>query len=255
MASTGRLAGKRILISGTAGGQGAAAQRLFCEEGAAVVGCDLHEGAAEATAEALRALGYEAQARTVDLSDPDAAREWVEWGAAQLGGIDVLYNNASATRLAPFEEMTIEEWRFTIVNELDLLFYTTSPAWPHLKSSRGSIINTASVCATIGERTLGFAAHAAAKGGVLAFTRQLAAEGAPHGIRANTISPGFIDSPATQVVPAEYRRRVVNRLHMLPREGTPDDVANLALYLASDESSFATGANFVIDAGWTSGGA
>jgi len=255
MAPSGRLAGKRVLITGTAGGQGAAAQRLFCEQGAAVVGCDVRSGAAEAAAEELRASGLQAYGRTVDLSDPGDARDWVEWGAAELGGIDVLYNNASATALAPFEEMTVEQWRFTIANELDLLFYTTSPAWPHLKRSRGSIINTASVCATIGERTLGFAAHAAAKGGVLAFTRQLAAEGAPHGIRANAISPGFIASPATEVVPPEYRRRVVQRLHMLPREGTPEDVAKLALYLASDESSFATGANFVIDAGWTSGGA
>ena len=254
MATPGRLEGKRVLITGTAGGQGLVAQRLFCEHGAAVVGCDVHEGTAEAAADELRARGYSAHGRTVDLSDPDAARDWVEWGAAEMGGIDVLYNNAGSTALAPFAEMTLEQWRFTIANELDLLFYTTSPAWPHLVRSRGSIINTASICASIGERTLGFAAHAAAKGGVLAFTRQLAAEGAQFGIRANAISPGFIDSPATRVVPADYRRRVVERLHMLPREGTPEDVANLALYLASDESSFATGANFVIDAGWTAGG-
>jgi meso-butanediol dehydrogenase/(S,S)-butanediol dehydrogenase/diacetyl reductase len=251
----GRLDGKRVLITGTGGGQGAAAQRLFCGEGAAVVGCDVKDGAAEATAEALRAEGQQAWGRTVDLADPEAARAWVEWGAEELGGIDVLYNNASATALAPFGEMTLEEWRFTIVNELDILFYTTSPAWPHLERSRGSIINTASVCATIGEKTLGFAAHAAAKGGVLAFTRQLAAEGAPLGIRANAISPGFIASPATEVVPPEYRKRVVERLHMLDREGTPEDIAPIALYLASDESAFATGANFVVDGGWTSGGA
>ncbi len=254
-AGSGRLLGKRVLVTGTAGGQGAAAQKLFCEHGAAVVGCDVRQGAAEATAESLRGQGYDAHAATVDLSDSEAARGWVEWGAGRLGGVDVLYNNAGTPALVPFEEMTAEQWRFTIANELDLLFHTTSAAWPHLKRSRGAIINTASVCAMIGEKGLGFAAHAAAKGGVLAFTRQLAAEGAAHGIRANAISPGFIDSPATSGDPGPYRERVVSRLHMLPRAGTCEDVAQLALYLASDESSLATGANFVLDAGWTAGGA
>ena len=90
----GRLQGKRALITGTAGGQGAIAQRAFCREGASVVGCDVKEGGAERWAAALRAEGYEAHGRTVDLSDPKAARDWVDWGAETLGGIDVLYNNA-----------------------------------------------------------------------------------------------------------------------------------------------------------------
>src|SRR5439155_16716376 len=134
-------------------------------------------------------------------------------------------SDASATALAPFEEMTIEQWRFTIVNELDILFYTTSPAWPLSSARAARSINVASVCALVGERTLGFAAHAAAKGGVLAFTRQLAAEGAEVGIRANAISPGSIATPATEVVPPEHRQRVVERLHMLAREGQPEDIA------------------------------
>lgn len=249
-----RLKGKRVLITGTAGGQGAAAQQLFCEHGAAVVGCDISVGGAEATAERLRAASYTAHGRDVDLSNPDAARDWVDWGASQLDGIDVLYNNASRPVLIPFEEMTVDDWRSTIAHELDLIFYTTSPAWPYLKESSGSIINTASVCGLVGEPSIGFAAHAATKGGVIALTRQLAAEGASWGIRVNAISPGFIETPATRHVPDEYRRHVLERLQMLPRTGTPDDVAYLALYLASDESAFATGANFTIDAGWTASG-
>ena len=192
-------------------------------------------------------------ARRADLSDPATAQEWVEWGAEQLGGIDVLYNNAGQAQIAPFEELTVEQWRSTIVRELDIYFFTTQPAWPYLKQSRGAIICTASACGMVGEKGLGFAAHAAAKGGVIALTRQLAAEGAEHGIRANTISPGFIDSPTTNA-PDFWRERIADRIHMLPRAGAPIEVAQLALYLASDESALATGANFVVDAGWTAGG-
>jgi NAD(P)-dependent dehydrogenase (short-subunit alcohol dehydrogenase family) len=252
-ASSGRLAGKRILISGTARGIGEAAQRLFCQQGASVVGCAFSAGGAERAAAELRDEGFDAHGRQVDLADPDAAREWVEWGAQTLGGIDVLYNNAGQAQIAPFAELTVEQWRSTIVRELDIYFFTTSPAWPHLQRSRGVVLNTASACGMVGERGLGFTAHAAAKGGVIAFTRQLAAEGAEHGIRANSISPGFIDSPTTQA-PDAWRERIADRIHMLGRPGETMDVANLALYLASDESALATGANFVVDAGWTAGG-
>src|SRR5579875_1760607 len=100
-----RLSGKRVLITGTAGGQGEAAQELFAAEGARIIGCDLQEGAAERTASVLRDAGHDVHGDTVDLSDPVAAGAWIERSAEQLGGIDVLYNNAAGFGFAPFPEM------------------------------------------------------------------------------------------------------------------------------------------------------
>lgn len=127
----GRLSGKRILITGTGGGQGAAAQRAFCQEGAVVVGCDLRNGAAEKAAQVLTLEGFEAYGKTVDLTVAGAAREFVDWGVEVLGGLDVVYNNASATEFAPFADMTRELWDFSIRNELDIVFDVAHVAWRH----------------------------------------------------------------------------------------------------------------------------
>jgi meso-butanediol dehydrogenase / (S,S)-butanediol dehydrogenase / diacetyl reductase len=249
----GRLAGKRVLLTGTAGGQGAAAQRLFAEHGARIAGCDVQPGAARATAEELSQQGYPVVGSDVDLSDPDAARAWVESSAAELGGIDVLYNNAAGFGFAPFAEMELALWRHVLRVELDIVFHTTSPAWRFLCESGGAVINTASYSALRGIAPLGQAAHAAAKGGVIAMTKTLAAEGAALGVRANAISPGFVSSPATDAaVDAEGRAWQLSN-HLLQRPGTGLDIAYLALYLASDESSWVTGQNFSIDGGATAG--
>ena len=251
--SEGRLAGKRVLLTGTGGGQGEAAQALFAAEGASVVGCDLLKGAAERSAKELADRGFDVLGQTVDLGDHQEARAWVEQGVEQLGGLDVLYNNAGKPIFSPFAEMTIDQWNFTIRNELDLIFHVTSPAWSALLEGGGTIINTGSVAAIQGVGTLGQAAHSAAKGGVVALTRQLAAEGAPHGVRANSISPGFVKSPGTSVVPQAVIDFMVKGQQMLHHPATPHDIAQLALFLASDASSFVTGSNYEIDGGWAAG--
>jgi meso-butanediol dehydrogenase / (S,S)-butanediol dehydrogenase / diacetyl reductase len=249
-----RLEGKRVLITGTAGGQGEAAQKLFAEEGARIVGCDLQEGAADKTAAVLRDAGYDAQGDTVDLSDGEAAAAWVNSAAERLGGIDVLYNNAAGFGFAPFAEMTHELFRHVLKVELELVFNTISPAWPHLLANPGgSIVNTASYSALRGLEALGQVAHAAAKGGVVAMTKSLATEGAKDGIRVNAMSPGFVKSPATDAaVPKEGREWQLSK-HLIQRPGTGEDTAYLALYLASDESGWVTGQNFSIDGGATAG--
>src|SRR5581483_3550075 len=144
-------------------------------------------------------------------------------------------------------------WRHVLHVELDIVFHTTQPAWRHLCDGGGVVINTASYSALRGIAPLGQAAHAAAKGGVVAMTKTLAAEGAAHGVRANAISPGFVSSPATDAaVDAEGRAWQLSK-KLIQRPGTGADIAYLALYLASDESSWVTGQNFSIDGGATAG--
>jgi NAD(P)-dependent dehydrogenase (short-subunit alcohol dehydrogenase family) len=188
----------------------------------------------------------------VDLADPDAATAWVNGAAARAGGIDILYNNASTPWVGPFAEMTFENWRFTQRNELDLIFTVTSAAWPHLVARGGGvIINTASVSAYRGATFIEQAAHGAAKGGVLAFTRHVAASGARHGIRANSISPGLIVTPQIEPFLDEPGHPVheMLRTHPLGRLGAPEDVARVALFLASDEASYLNAVDIVVDGG------
>ena len=190
-----RLEGKVALITGTGGGQGRAAAIRFAQEGALVVGCDLfEEGNVETVALARAAGGSMTGMAPVDLGDPDAAKAWVDAAVALHGRIDIIYNNASAPEFVS-PDSPIENWRLTMRNELDLVFYVTKFAWPYLVESRGVILNTSSVAAHTGSRAPGALAHCAAKGGVLAMTRSLAAAGAEHGIRAVSISPGPIKTP------------------------------------------------------------
>jgi meso-butanediol dehydrogenase / (S,S)-butanediol dehydrogenase / diacetyl reductase len=251
-----RLDAKRVLITGTGspGGQGAMVQAIFAREGARIVGCDIQPGAAEATAAALRQEGYDVTGYTVDLADPTAAEQWIEDAATALGGIDVLYNNAARAAFGPFAEMTLETWRDVIHNELDIVFHTTRPAWRHLQQAGGaSVINTASMSGVRGIAPLGQAAHAAAKGGVIGLTKTLAAEGAADGIRVNAISPGLVKTPSTDKFVGDELRAFQMNMHLIRRPGTGEDIAYLAMYLASDESSWVTGQNYSIDGGVTAG--
>jgi meso-butanediol dehydrogenase / (S,S)-butanediol dehydrogenase / diacetyl reductase len=253
MATGQRLAGKRVLLTGTAGGQGAAAQALFASEGAQVYGCDIQDGAAQASAKTLESQGYAVHGSTVDLADPDQAKAWVESAANAMRGIDVVYNNASGFGFAPFKDMTLEMWKHVLLVELDIVFHVTSPAWGFLQDGGGSIINVGSISGLRGIGGIGQAAHSAAKGAVIALTRTLAAEGAVDGIRANAISPGFVATPATDAAMDDAAREYMLAMHLLQRAGTGEDIAPLAVYLASDESSWVTGQNIAIDGGWTAG--
>jgi NAD(P)-dependent dehydrogenase (short-subunit alcohol dehydrogenase family) len=249
-----RLEGKRVLITGTAGGQGTVAQERFAREGARVIGCDIREGAAELSAKSLSDAGFDVHGSTVDLSDPDQAEAWIEESVDALGGIDVLYNNGAGAGFAPFEDMSLEMWRHVIHHELDIIFHTTHPAWKHLRrTGNASVINTASMSGLRGIAPLGQAAHSAAKGGIIALTRSLAAEGAEHGIRVNAISPGLVKTPGTDAFVVGELREFQLNMHMIRRVGLPEDVVNMAVFLASDEASWITGQNYSVDGGVTAG--
>lgn len=251
----GRLEGKVAFITGTGGGQGRAAALLFAREGARVVGADVKQEGGDETVELVDAAGGDSVFRVVDLAEGDEVKSWLDWGIDRYGQIDILYNNASAPKFAPVEHMTWDEWQFTIRNELDLIYWACHHAFPLLKTRGGAIVNTASTAGLIGFESLGDFAHAATKGGVIALTRQLAAEGAAFGVRANSISPGLVATPATapMMEAPEFQDTMADLLqkHMIKRAGTADDIAYGALYLASDEASWVTGANLVIDGGLT----
>jgi NAD(P)-dependent dehydrogenase (short-subunit alcohol dehydrogenase family) len=252
----GRLDGKVALISGTAGGQGRAAALLFAAEGARIVGCDLDAERARETVALVRAVGGEMiSIAPLDVSDDEGARTWIDRAVTEWGGIDVLYNNASIARFSPVAETSADDWRFVVRNELDIVFYCARAAWPRLvERGGGSIVNTASVSGLMGNRLLPMSAHAATKAAVIGLTRQLAAEGSTVGIRANTITPGVVETPATAQLQAQGGATPFSA--MVERTplglGTPEDIAYGALYLASDESRWVTGTNLIIDGGRSS---
>lgn len=246
-----RFQDKVVLITGTGGGQGRVAALRFAREGAVVVGCDVFTAGHQETAALLAAEGYVLHgAAPVDLGDPEQARAWVEGAAAEHGGIDVLYNNASAAKFAPVADMSIEDWRYTMRNEVDLIFYTTKYAWAHLVCRRGVVLNISSTAAWGGSRVAGISAHSAAKGAVVSFTRQLAVEGAPVGIRAVSISPGFVATPGTRpfLENPQARKALLDGV-LMDRPGEPEEVVAMALFVASGEASFLTGSDIVIDGG------
>ena len=244
------LQDKVALITGTGGGQGRAAALRFAAAGARVVGCDLKSaGNRETLALVHAAGGVMVGMEPVDLADPAQASRWIEEAAALHGRIDILYNNASSARFAPFESFPVEDWQYTVRNELDLVFYVTRCAWRWLQKRGGVVINTASVAGIAGSGP-GGAAHAATKGAVIALTKQLAMEGAPHGIRVVAISPGFIDTPATAPLVADAQARdLLLARSLIKRVGQPEDIAGVALFLASEDAAFMTGANVVVDGG------
>lgn len=247
----GRLEGKVALITGTGGGQGRVAALRFAQEGAIVVGGDVKdEGSQETVAQVTAAGGQMTATAPLDLGDPDAARAWVDAAAREHGRIDIVYNNASAARFGAIDELSIEDWHFTIRNELDIVFYVTRAAWPHLRERGGVVVNIGSIAGMAGQRHTPQIAHSATKGAVIALTRQLAAEGAAHGIRVVCISPGAIETPGTAEFFAQPEvREALLAGQLIDRVGQPGDVVELAVHLASDAASFITGTNFVVDGG------
>ncbi len=249
----GRLDGKVALITGTGGGQGRAAAEVFAREGAKIFGADLKvEGNKETKRLVESAGGTMTSMEPVDLSDAKQAEAFVEAAVAEWGGVDILYNNASAQNFVPFGDITLDEWSFTMKNDLELVFLVTRFAWKHLVArGGGSIINTASGAGITATRSTPTVAHSTAKAGVMGFTRALAAEAAVHHIRVNCIAPGLIETPVSAEILASEVGQELARGIPMGRIGKPEDIAYFALYLASDESTYVTGTTFAIDGGTT----
>jgi NAD(P)-dependent dehydrogenase (short-subunit alcohol dehydrogenase family) len=247
----GRLEGKVCVVTGTGGSMGRATAVAFAREGASVVGCDLTVEAAQATVETVRSEGGEmVSMQPCRLSEPGDGQALIELALSTYGRVDVLFNLAAMSYFNWLEDITDEEWDRARRDEIDLVFYLIRAAWPHLKASRGVVVNMASLNASLSFRILPSLAHTTNKAGIVAMTRQLAMEGRAHGIRANSISPGLIESNATrgQLKDPEWASYMLGKT-LLGRLGRPEEVANVALFLASDESSYVTGIDLIVDGG------
>src|ERR1700690_1728445 len=250
-----RVAGKVALVTGLGSGIGRGCSLMFARHGAKVMSCDIDQRGAEEGLELARREGLAVESiQPCDLTRPADARRVVDATIARFGGIDILVNAAAWGAFAPIEQMDfVDGWRKTLAGELDVVFLLCQAAWPHLVArGGGSIINFASANAHVTLPGSAAIAHCAGKGGVLAMTRQLAAEGAPHQIRANTISSALVVTGATRSVleQPEFLKNVMAK-SMLKRLGQPEDIAWWAVYLASDESPWVTAADFCIDGGAT----
>jgi 3-oxoacyl-[acyl-carrier protein] reductase len=247
-----RLAGKVALITGAGSGMGRAAATLFAREGAKIAVIDVNEGAAKETAAAITSAGGQAFAMRADVSNSEDARAMSDETVRHFGGLDINYNNAGIEGEGGFMAQLSEEgFDRVIAINLRGVWLGMKYALPHLiKRGGGSIINTASVAGLVAIK--GAAAYCAAKAGVISLTRVAALEYARYNIRANCICPGVIDTPMVKRVSEEggVTAQDNNRLSLLGRIGSPDEIARTALFLASDDATFATGAPFIIDGGW-----
>jgi NAD(P)-dependent dehydrogenase (short-subunit alcohol dehydrogenase family) len=250
----GRLEGKVALITGAASGMGKIAATLFAREGARIVLADVADEAGQATADEIGQTGGEALYVRADVSEPDDVQRMVKAATDRFGSLTVLYNNAG---IFPADDGSVTEtpeqtWDRVMAINLKGVFLGCKYGIPAmLDSGGGSIINVASFVALMGAATAQIA-YTTSKGGVLAMTREIAVEFARKGIRANALCPGPIETPLLQELLADPARRERRLVHIpLGRFGQAEEIANAALFLASDESSFITGSTFVVDGGIT----
>ena len=250
-----RLAGKVALITGAGSGQGRAAARLFAKEGAKVVVTDVAIKGGEETVGLVRADGGEASFIAMDVSKAAQVQRGVELAVQTYGRLHILYNNAAIwnprldNRVVELEE---EAWDTILAVNLKGVYLCCKYGIPELiRAGGGSVINTASIAGLVSSGQPSHS-YSASKGGVISLTRAMAMAYAKDQVRVNVICPGGVDTPMIAPLMAdEQARQRAATMHPIGRMGTPEDIASLALYLASDESSWVTGSVFTIDGGYT----
>ena len=244
----GLLTGKTALVTGAARGIGKAIALKFAQEGANIAFTDLViDENGKATEAEIAALGVKAKGYASNAADFAQSEEVVKQVKEDFGSVDILVNNAGITKDGLMLRMTEQQWDAVIGVNLKSAFNFIHAAIPVMMRQRGgSIINMASVVGVHGNA--GQAIYAASKAGMIALAKSVAQEMGPKGIRANAIAPGFIDTAMTQELSEEVRKEWMNQIP-LRRGGTVEDVANCALYLASDLSSYVSGQVIQVDGG------
>lgn len=250
-----KLDGKVSVITGAASGIGRATALRFAQEGAAVVCVDINETEAVAVAQIIETAGGRALGLGIDVAQEDAVKSAIATTQSTFGRLDILFNNAGISILKPIPDTTEADLDRLLSINFKGLFFGCKHAMPVMaKQGSGVIINTASELAIVGQPL--YAAYCATKGAILAFTRALALECAPKGIRANAICPGPVTTPLLQVEfdlakdPTAEAEAAAKEMPM-GRLGTPEEIANVVTFLASDEASFIVGAGILADGGRT----
>jgi NAD(P)-dependent dehydrogenase (short-subunit alcohol dehydrogenase family) len=249
-----QLEGKVAIITGAATGIGRATALLFAGEGASVVIADVNEDDAQRTVANIEDEGGSARFVQADVSEAEDVQALMERAAEEMGGIDVIVNNAGAQRSGAVTEFEESEWDLLMRINPRSCFLGAKYGVPHLRErGGGSIVNVSSLAGLKGGP--GMTAYSASKGAIIAFTRALAEELATDNIRANSVCPGWIDTPFNE--PAiefmggrAQQEEMVQQTVPLKRQGTPEEIAPGILYLASDASSYVTGQELVIDGGF-----
>lgn len=250
-----RLAGKTAIITGAGAGIGEAIALRFAEEGARLVLNDIAARAGEAALKKLTHLGAQAVLAVADISQESGAREIAESAIANFGTIDILINNAADFTQKSVENAGIADWQKVLGVNVIGTALVSKFVIPHMKAKGGSIVNVASMSGLIAQPD--FATYNASKGAVVTMTKCMALDLAPYNIRVNSICPGCILTSASYreierlgLTFEQWRDRVAP-LHMLNRLGEPREVANAALFLASEDASFITSTHLMVDGGYT----
>ena len=247
---TGRLAGKVALVTGAGSGIGAATARRFASEGALVAVNDVNETAGTAVVEEIKAAGGQAQFYVGSVSDSAIVNGFVESVVRDFGHLDILINNAGILRDAMSSKMSEDQWDAVINTHLKGSWLCAKAALVHMKAQNGGrIVNTSSTSAL---GNIGQVNYSSAKAGIWGLTKTLALEYARYNIRVNAVAPGFISTAMTAQIPEQLRAQAVSAIP-LGREGLPEEVANLHLFLASDEAAYITGQIIFVDGGLTVG--